>query len=134
MFWCQLMYFCKAEYSTWGGTLFWIPLWTNWATTICGHWKRNGIPLKKKSSSRFGHYLKSVHFKNTGTRSSFHSKVWPLSIIHQLTSKQSQLMLHWKWPQFWKKWSCNCVLKHSAIFGRFWNQACKDSIEILRNI
>ena len=41
--------------------------------------------------------LKSVHFKNTVMRSSFHSKLWPFSIMHQLTSKQSQLMYYWKW-------------------------------------
>ena len=29
--------------------------------------------------------LKSVHFKNSVTRSSFHSKLWPFSITHQLT-------------------------------------------------
>ena len=41
--------------------------------------------------------LKSVHFKNTIMHSSFDSKLWPFSIIHQLTSKQSQLMYYWKW-------------------------------------
>ena len=56
--------------------------------------------------------LKSVHFKNTVARSSVHSKLLSFSIIHQLTSKQSKLMLYCKVPQFWKKWgSCNCVLK-----------------------
>ena len=42
---------------------------------------------------------KVVHFKKTVARSSF-------------LTKQSQLMLYWKVPQFWKKWgSCNYVLK-----------------------
>ena len=36
--------------------------------------------------------LKSVHFKNTVTRSSFHSKLWPFSIIHQLILFWCQLM------------------------------------------
>ena len=35
--------------------------------------------------------LKSVHFKNTVTRSSFHSKLWPFSIIHQLTWHQNKV-------------------------------------------
>ena len=41
--------------------------------------------------------LKSVHFKNTVTRFSFHPKLLPFSITHRLTSKQSQLMYYWKW-------------------------------------
>ena len=44
-------------------------------------------------------------------------------IIFNTTSaktKQSQLMLYWKWPQFWKKWgSCNCVLKMNGLFFFF---------------
>ena len=41
--------------------------------------------------------LKSVHFKNTVIRSSFHSKLWPFSLIHQLTLFWCQLMYYWKW-------------------------------------
>ena len=34
-----------------------------------------------------------------------------------MKSKQSQLMLRWKWPQFWKKWgSGNCVLKMNGLY------------------
>ena len=36
--------------------------------------------------------LKFIHFNNTVMWPSFHSKLWPFSIIHQLTSKQNQLM------------------------------------------
>ena len=35
--------------------------------------------------------LKSIHFKNTVTRSSFHSKLWPFSIINQLTSEHFRI-------------------------------------------
>ena len=57
--------------------------------------------------------LKSVHFKNAVARCSFHSKIWPFL----LKSKQSQLMLYWKWPQFWKKWGLrNCVLKMNGLY------------------
>ena len=42
--------------------------------------------------------LKSVHFKNKVTRSSFHSKQWPLSILHQI-------MYYWK----------RCVLKMNGF-------------------
>ena len=60
----------------------------------------------------FIYLVKSVHFKRTVAHSSFLSKLWYFSIQHQLTSKQSQLLLYWKLPQFWKKWGlCNCVLK-----------------------
>ena len=41
--------------------------------------------------------LTPVHFKNTVARSSVLSKLWSFSIIHQLKSKQSQLMYYWKW-------------------------------------
>ena len=60
---------------------------------ICAKWielDENGFLTNQKM------LLKSVHFKNTVTRSSFHSKLWPFSIIHQLTSKQIQLMYYWK--------------------------------------
>jgi hypothetical protein len=56
--------------------------------------------------------LKFVHFKNTVTGSSFHSKLWPFSITHQLTSKQSHLKYHWKWSLFWVKWALrDCLSK-----------------------
>ena len=54
--------------------------------------------------------LKSVHFKKTVARSSFLSKVWYFSVQHQLTSKQSELMLFWKVPQFWKKWGSRATV------------------------
>ena len=38
-------------------------------------------------------HLKSVHFKNTVTRSSFCSKLWSFSIIHQLTLFRFQLKM-----------------------------------------
>ena len=41
--------------------------------------------------------ITDITVKNTVTRPSFHSKLWPFSIIHQLTSKQSQLMYYWEW-------------------------------------
>ena len=70
------------------------------------------VKLLYRVACFFWCWLKSVHIKKTVTRSSFLSKLWYFSIQHQLTSKQSQLMLYWKVPQFWKKWgSCNCVLK-----------------------
>ena len=37
--------------------------------------------------------------------SSLLSKLWSFLIPHQVTSEQSQLMICWKWPQFWKKWT-----------------------------
>ena len=40
--------------------------------------------------------LKSVHFKKTVARSSVLSKLRSFLIIHQLTSKRSQLMNYWK--------------------------------------
>ena len=52
------------------------------------------------SAAKSNEKLKSVHFKNTVTRSSFHSKLWPFSIIHQLKSKQSQLNYYWKRSYF----------------------------------
>ena len=45
------------------------------------------------------------------------SKLWSFSIIHQLTLFWFQLMLYWKWSQFWKNWgSRNCVLKMDGLF------------------
>ena len=39
----------------------------------------------------------NVHFKNTVGWSSVLSKLWSLSIIHQLTLFWFQLMYYWKW-------------------------------------
>ena len=40
--------------------------------------------------------LNSVHFKNTVTRSSFHSTLWPFSIILSPILFWCQLMYYWK--------------------------------------
>ena len=50
--------------------------WVLWLLTPLNRWKDSFICLK------------SIHFKNTITRSSFHLKLWPFSIIHHLTSKK----------------------------------------------
>ena len=46
-------------------------------------------------------WLKSVHFKKTVVQTSLLSKLLSVS----LKSRQSQLMLYWKWQFFWKKWT-----------------------------
>ena len=85
---------------------------------LCRHWTLMRCLLEM-------FLLKSVHFKETVAQSSFLSKLWYSSIQHQLTSKQSQLMLHWKVPQFWKKWgSCNCVLKWTEFRWVFFESIC----------
>ena len=61
------------------------------------------VKLLYRVACFFWCWLKSVHIKKTVARSSFLSKLGYFSIQHQLTSKQSQLMLYWKVPQFWKK-------------------------------
>ena len=51
------------------------------------------------------------------------------SIPHELTSKQSQLMLNWKWLQLWKKWGLsNCVLKVNGLYCVYllaWKLRCQ---------
>ena len=67
--------------------------------------------------------LKSFRLKNTATQSSFHSKLWTSSIIHQLTFFWCQLMYYWKMSSFeWNDDRVTVFLKWtdfiSAIFQR----------------
>ena len=57
--------------------------------------------------------LKSVHFKETVTQSSFLSKLWYFSIPQV--------------PQFWKKWgSPNCLLKMNRLYIN--SRLCKNYV------
>ena len=76
-------------------------------------------------------HVKSVHFKKTFMRSSFLSKLWYFSIQHQLTSKQSQLLLYWKVPQYGRnedrktgflKWT---DFRKSTLFLHFLRPHCR---------
>ena len=68
---------------------------------------------------RFVTIIKTVQFKNTITRSLFHSKLWPFSVMHQLTSKQSLFLFLWYlWLIILKCWFCLFV-SLSQIWHKF---------------
>ena len=88
------------NWAFWESKYFWIfKIWQHITSKLRGNYYEKNMATKENLiiADDTSTCLKSIHFKNTVTGSSFHSKLWPFSIIHQLTSKQSQLIYYWKW-------------------------------------
>ena len=61
---------------------------------------------------RFVTIIKTVQFKNTVTRSLFHSKLWPFSVMHQLTSKKKSISVFMVSLLVCHKFDTNLIVCH----------------------